>query len=165
MMPQSYARIVLHTVFSTKYRMPLITDNIRGELHAFMIAHFKHHGCHVYGINSVDDHIHIIHSLPRTVTLADVMQDVKKFSSRWIKKKGLQFQWFAWQDGYSSYSADYRKLEGLLAYVRNQRSHHGYEDENMTFVQEYSKFLTLYNFEFKPEYQFPERPDDMVQQE
>jgi hypothetical protein len=130
-----------------------------------MISHFKRLGCHVYGINSVDDHIHIVHSLPRTVTLAKVLEDVKKFSSGWAKKQGHRFHWFAWQDGYSSYSADYRKLEGLLAYVRNQREHHGYQGERMTFVQEYSTLLTAYHFEFKPEYQFPERPDDQILRE
>jgi len=131
-MPQSCSRIILHTLFSTENRVPIIDKALRGELHAYMVSLFQNRGCHVFGINSVPDHIHIVHSLPRTVTLTAVIADVKKFSSAWIKTKGLKYRRFGWQDGYTSYSADYRRLNGLLEYVSNQHDHRGYMGEKCT---------------------------------
>ena len=156
-MPRSYSRIVLHTVFSTKYRQPLISPELEDGLYGVMGNELKKHGCDVIRIGGGFDHVHIIHTLPRTLTLATVIQEVKSRSSRWMNNRLPAEISFKWQIGYSSHSADYRKLNGLICYVENQKAHHyGTENEILvSFEQEYSKLLRAYGFDFDPALEFP----------
>jgi len=162
-MPQSYDRIVIHTTFSTKYRQPWIDTSIEPELHKVMTADFASHGAIVLAINGTDDHVHIVHTLPRTKALSVILNHVKSVSSSWIKTKGEKYAWFGWQDGYGSFSADYRKLEGLLRYVRKQKIHHGPNNQLMGFEQEYTRMLRAFGYpDFNPEHQFPDTPGPEV---
>jgi REP element-mobilizing transposase RayT len=86
--PQSLARLHVHLVFSTKNREPVITDSVRGSLHAYMATVLKNLGCHPVLINSVEDHIHLLFELARTIAISHAVEDVKKSSSRWIKEQG-----------------------------------------------------------------------------
>lgn len=162
-MPESYDRIIVHDTFATKYRQPFIDETIEPELHAIIYSELTKQGCTVIAIGGTDDHVHLVHSLPRTKTIADIMNAVKSVSSKWIKTKGEQYKEFAWQDGYGTFSADYRKLEGLIHYVRNQRSHHGKQSSKTTFEQEYTKILRAYGHsDFTHKYVFPEPPPNLL---
>jgi REP element-mobilizing transposase RayT len=159
-MPQSYDRIILHTTWSTKYRMPYIDADIENMVHLLIADLFIGFGCIVLAIGGTPDHVHIVHSLPRTRSIAEILKAVKSVSSSAIKAMGAEYEWFGWQDGYGTFSADYRKLEGLLDYVLNQKHHHGLTSQKMTFEEEYIKMLIAYGFpDFNPEHQFPIAPD------
>ena len=117
------------------------------------------HGSIVLEIDGTADHVHIVHTLPRTKALSTILNHVKSVSSVWIKTKGEKYAWFGWQDGYGAFSADYRKLDGLLRYVRNQKKHHGPENRLMDFEQEYTRMLIAFGYpNFNPKYQFPLPP-------
>lgn len=157
-MPVSYDRIVLHVTFSTKYRQPFIDDIIEEELYAIMSAEFMKLGCIVYEIGGTPDHVHILNTLPRTVSIADVINAVKSVSSKWIKTKGENYEWFSWQDGYGVFSVDYRKMDGVRQYIRKQKAHHAVNSIRLTFREEYSRILVAYGHaDFTPEYVFPEK--------
>lgn len=159
-MPQSYSRIILHTTWSTKYRMPYIHAGIEDRVHRLIADLFREHGCIVLEIGGTADHIHIVHSLPRTKSIAEIMKAVKSVSCIAIKEMGPDCEWFEWQAGYGTFSADYRKLDGLLDYVRQQKLHHSRQGRKMTFKEEYTKMLVAYGYpDFNPAYQFPEAPD------
>jgi len=160
-MPQSYDRIIVQTTFSTKYRQPLINQEIEPTLYAIMIATVQKLGVRVIEIGGTADHVHIIHTIPRTETIANIVNAMKSVSSKWIKTKGEAYAWFEWQDGYGCFSADYRRLDNLITYVKRQKEHHGSSNQKMTFREEYTRYLHAYGFpEFKVEYQFPEQPND-----
>ena len=164
-MPESYDRIIVHDTFSTKYRTPIIDEVIEPELYGIIHSELVRQGCKVIAIGGTDDHVHLVHSLPRTKTIADIMNAVKSVSSKWIKTKGPQYREFAWQDGYGTFSVDYRKLDGLIHYVRNQRNHHGKQNTKMTFKQEYTRVLRAYGYSnFTREYVFPEPPTHRVEE-
>lgn len=156
-MPQSYSRIVLHTTFSTKYRQAFIDLFIESELYAILCAEAKRWDSQIIEIGGTEDHIHIIHTLPRTRSVADVINAIKSVSSKWIKTKGERYEWFFWQDGYGTFSVDYRKLNGIREYVRHQKEHHS--NSNLSFEDEYTEILTAYGHgDFNPAYQFPTMP-------
>ena len=158
-MPQSYDRIILHTVFGTKNRRPFIDPVIEGQLYRVMTAAFRHRNCWVLAIGGTMDHVHIVHSLPRTQTLADVMREVKMTSSKWIKKKGERYHLFDWQDGYGSFSVDYRKRGSVIEYVRNQRQHHGLIATYRDFRDEFGALMSAYDFDnYTPHHVFPDPP-------
>ena len=131
-MPQSLAKIHLHLVFSTKNREPTLLDSAREPLHAYMATVLKNLGCHANLINSVEDHAHLLFELARTVTVSQVVEDVKKSSSKWIKTQAGISAGFAWQGGYGVFSVSQSNVEAVGAYIASQREYHrtqSFQDE------------------------------------
>lgn len=157
-MPQSYARVVLHTMYSTKYRNPLITKEIEARLLRYKVGVLKDLGSHVIRINAVEDHVHIIHTLPRTVTIANLLKEVKTQSTTFVKDNFAGFEDFYWQVGYGTFSVDYRKLDGLIRYVENQKEHHKSNLPHHSFEHEFKTMLKAYGLEFDIKYLFPQDP-------
>ncbi|MBX3380533.1 MAG: IS200/IS605 family transposase [Phycisphaeraceae bacterium] len=147
-MPQSLASVPIHLVFSTKHREPFITDEVRESLHRYMAVVLNNLGCRTHLINSVEDHIHILFDLSRTVTVADAVEDVKKPSSKWIKTQGAPFATFAWQSGYGAFGVGESTLDSARAYIANQREHH----RRVSFQDEYRAFMTRAGLEFDERY-------------
>src|SRR5690606_10473740 len=103
-MPQSLARLPIHLVFSTKNRERLITDAVRDSLHSYMATVLQNLGCQPVLINSVEDHVHILFELARTVAISQAVEEVKKASSKWIKTQDADLAGFAWQAGYGAFA-------------------------------------------------------------
>jgi putative transposase len=99
-MPQSLARVVLHLVFSTKNRAPFLKEaEIRVRLHAYLAGSLQEMDCEPILVNGVEDHVHLLCNLARTVTLAGLVEGVKRSSSKWIKEQGAAYRDFFWQGG------------------------------------------------------------------
>ena len=145
-MPQSLSKVYIHYVFSTKYRKPIIKGSIQKELHKYIIGIFSKNGAYVNEIYANHDHIHILCTLPRTITIANLIAKVKASSSKWIKGKGVID--FSWQDGYGAFSVSASKLTVVERYIQNQEEHH----RKHSFKGEYLKFLKEYNVDYKEEY-------------
>ena len=103
-MPQSLSSILIHLIFSTKNREPFITEAIEKELHPYLAKTFRELKSPSLTIGGTDDHLHILFSLARTLTIADLVEEVKTESSKWIKTKGEEFENFHRQRGYGAFS-------------------------------------------------------------
>src|SRR5437588_11518803 len=139
-MSQSLSSVLLHLVFSTKNRAPFITPAIETELHPYMAAIFRELKSPSLAIDGTTDHVHILFSLARVVTIADIVEEVKTSTSKWIKTKGREFRNFHWQRGYGAFSIGQSNVASLKRYIRNQKEHH----KCVTFQDEYRKFLKAY---------------------
>ena len=135
-MSQSLANIVVHLVFSTKGRRPLLRDDERGQLHAYITGVLKNHESPLIEINSVRDHIHILFAQSKNVAPAKNVEQVKTSSSVWIKQQHEWYSDFAWQSGYGEFSVSPMHVDAVREYIRNQAAHHGAED----FQTEYRRF-------------------------
>ncbi len=102
-MPQSLSSVLVHLVFSTKNREPLISRDIRPQLHGYMVGILNHLKCPSIQTGGVDDHVHILFALHRTKTIAEIVEEVKKSSSKWMKAEG-RVKEFSWQSGYGAFS-------------------------------------------------------------
>ena len=147
-MPQSLARIHIHLVFSTKNREPLITDPERDSLHRYMATVLQNLGCAPVLINSVEDHAHLLFDLARPVSISQVVEDVKKSSSKWIKTQGPEFAEFSWQAGYGAFAVSESNVETVRQYIADQREHH----RTRTFQEEYRAFLKRHKVSFDERY-------------
>src|ERR1700687_3519886 len=103
-MPQSLSSILIHLVFSTKNREAFITPTIETELHPYMAKIFRELKSPSLAIDGTNDHLHILFSLGRVIKVADLVEEVKTESSKWIKTKGREFMNFHWQRGYGAFS-------------------------------------------------------------
>ena len=115
-MPQSLARVVLHVVFSTKNRVPFLKDpELRVHLHAYMAGALQNIGCEPILINGVEDHVHILCNLSRTVTIAGLVEAAKGGPSKWMKEQGPAYRDFYWQGGYGSFSVSQSNVDQVRA--------------------------------------------------
>ena len=147
-MPQSLSSILIHLIFSTKNREPFITLDIEKELHPYMAKIFRELKSPTLTIGGTDDHVHILFSLGRTIKFADLVQEVKTESSKWIKTKGQAFDNFHWQRGYGGFSIGQSQVSTLKRYIARQRVHH----QKVSFQEEYRKFLRRYGIDYDERY-------------
>ena len=147
-MPQSLARLHIHLIFSTKHRAPLLHDSVRDSLHRYMAVVLQNLGCPPTLINSVEDHVHILFELGRTVAVSAAVEAVKKTSSKWIKTQGAELARFAWQSGYGAFAVSESLVPAVRDYIANQREHH----RKRTFQEEYRIFLERHGVPFDERY-------------
>jgi REP element-mobilizing transposase RayT len=147
-MSQSLAKILVHLIFSTKNRQPLIHDDIRDELHAYLIGILQVYESPSLITNSEPDHAHILFSLSKKHALAEIVEEVKKGSSKWIKTKGRSYANFYWQGGYGAFAVSESDRDQVIQYIANQHEHH----KKVTFQDELRTLLTLNGIEFDERY-------------
>lgn len=145
-MPQSLAKIYLHIVFSTKYRAPMISEKIRPYAQAYFVQVGANLGSYTEEIFMMPDHIHWLCTLPRTLTIADLVKKVKISSS--IKVEEMLQKEFSWQKGYFTGSISQSRPTIVKNYIRNQTEHHKKKD----FQPEYRQFLEEYKIEYDERY-------------
>ena len=147
-MPQSLSSILIHLAFSTKHREPYITPDIEPELQAYLAAVFRE--CHspALTINGTENHVHALFALSRTTTVAELVEEIKKRSSKWAKTKGGLHQNFQWQAGYGAFSIGQSNVEALKRYIAEQKVHH----RRKTFEEEYRGFLKKYGVDYDERY-------------
>ncbi len=147
-MAQSLANIYIHLIFSTKERVPYLANDWRPDLHAYMATVLANLNSPAVLINSVEDHAHILFNMGRTVTLAQVVEDVKKSSSKWVKSQSSKLDGFAWQNGYGGFSVSASNVPTVTNYIRNQEKHH----RTKSFQDEFRAFLVKHEIEYDERY-------------
>jgi putative transposase len=147
-MSQSLSKLYIHLIFSTKGRQPLICKAIQNELHSYMAGTFKRHECPALIINSVPDHIHVLFRLSKNIALARIVEEVKKNSSKWMKKRTGNSSFF-WQTGYGAFSVSSSKINTMTSYITRQEEHH----KGLRYREEEEKFMKEYDvIEYNPDY-------------
>lgn len=149
-MAQSLAQVYIHLVFHTKYSSVTIREEDLPKLFAYIDGIIVNQNAMVIQIGGVPNHIHILCTLPRIVSMANFVEEIKKCSSRWIKTLDSYYSKFAWQGGYGIFSVSASQVQKVKDYVTNQKEHH----RKKTFQEEYEAFLKAYNIEYDPEYVF-----------
>jgi putative transposase len=139
-MPQSLTKVYVHLVFSTKYRQPIIGDEVKDELYDYVGGICKQWECNPIKIGGYYDHVHILCILSKKIALMKLLEEVKKGSSKWMKTKGHNYENFYWQDGYGAFSVNPSQVDVVVRYITNQYQHHGkttFQDECRGIYQKY----------------------------
>ena len=147
-MPQSLSSILIHLIFSTKNREPFINAAIEKELHPYLAKIFRELESPSLAIDGTADHVHVLFSLSRVVKIADLVEEVKTESSKWIKTKGPGFRDFHWQRGYGAFSVGQSQVAAVKRYIARQKIHH----QRVIFQDEYRKFLKSYGIDYDERY-------------
>jgi len=147
-MSQSLVKMYVHIIFSTKHRFPFIKPDIENELYSYIGGVIKQNGGIPFKINSMPDHIHILSTLPKNISLSKFLEEIKRNSSRWIKLKGDDYIKFAWQGGYCALSVSSSVIEKVKIYISNQKEHH----RKSNFKQELIQFLEKYELAYDERY-------------
>ena len=145
-MPQSLARVLVHVIFSTKKREPLIRAGVRPALDAYLTGTLANLHCPSLQTGGTADHVHSLFSLARTRTLAEVVEEVKKSSSRWMKREGVPH--FAWQAGYGAFSVSEPRADVVVRYIAQQEERH----RRLTFQEELRQLLERHGVAYDERY-------------
>jgi len=144
----TYTQILYQIVFGTKNREQTLTKNNRNELFKYIWGILKNKSCHLYRINGVEDHIHIVTHLHPTIALSTLVKDIKISSSLYIKEQHLFNNFTNWQDGYSAFTYSIQEKDRLIENVKNQEEHH----KTKSFTEEYIDLLNEHGIEFDEKY-------------
>ncbi len=144
----TYTKILYQLVFSTKNRDKTLCEENRKKLFNYIHGILENKNCHVYYINGVSDHIHIVTHLHPSVTLASLIKDIKLASTSYIYKQNLFPDFHGWQDGYGAFTYSSRDKDHLIEYVKNQEEHH----HSKTSREEYIEFLNEHGIEYNEKF-------------
>ena len=148
-MPQSLAKILVHTVFSTQGRKPFLHDHVlREELHRYLGGILNRLDCQPIIVGGTDDHVHLLGALSRTCEAAMMVKAMKRGSSVWLKTKHQELHDFAWQNGYAIFSIGNSQIESARSYIAKQEEHH----RQFSFQDEFRQLLQRYEIQFDERY-------------
>ena len=148
-MSQSLSRILVHIIFSTKDRFPLLADaGLRKQMHAYLAGAFNELHSPAIEAGGVEDHVHILCLLSRNYSVSEIIKKAKANSSSWAKAQGLGCPKFSWQSGYGAFSIDQSQVESVKKYIQSQAEHH----RKRTFQEEYLDMLRVYKVEYDERY-------------
>jgi REP element-mobilizing transposase RayT len=146
-MPHTFSSLLVHCVFSTKYRRPAVSPELQPRLWAYIGGIAREHGMKALAVGGTGDHVHLLLLLPATMTLVTAMRQIKSGSSRWMHETtGLPG--FAWQEGYGAFSIGHAQVEATVAYIAGQREHHRKRDFQAEFVAILKKHGIAYDARF-----------------
>ncbi|NNE97379.1 MAG: IS200/IS605 family transposase [Pyrinomonadaceae bacterium] len=147
-MPQSLVKMLTHVVFSTKDRIDLIPPELEDNLFGYISGIVKNNDSKLIIANGTANHIHLLISLGKTISVSSLVGKIKRDSSTWIKTQDPKFKKFYWQNGYGAFSVSQSQAENVINYISNQKEHHKTKD----FKTEYRDFLEKYEIEYDENY-------------
>ena len=144
----TFTQILYHVVYSTKNRECSLKHANREALFRYLWGVVRNKKGHLYRINGVEDHLHILSDLHPTVALADFIKDLKVGSSKWIKDDRVFPGFTGWQDGYGAFTHSWGEKNALIEYIKDQQNHHA----TVSFRDEYRRLLEEAGIEFDERY-------------
>lgn len=156
MKPNTFTKLYVHCIFTPKGRNSLLTDSIRDKVHKYIYGILTEKKCFPVAINGTKDHIHLLIGFPPTISISDLIRDIKRSSALFINGLLNSYLKFRWQEGYGAFTVGYRDLDRVYKYVLNQLEHHS----KRNFKDEYTRLLTDEGIEFNPDYLFEFYADD-----
>ena len=147
-MSHSYVNALFHCVFSTKGRRPWINDELQQRLWPFLGGIARENKMTGLAIGGVEDHVHLLLSMPATISISKALQLIKGRSSKWVHDTFPQRRDFAWQEGYGAFSIGVSQVEDTQRYIANQTEHH----RKMSFQEEFIAILDKHGIEYDPRY-------------
>lgn len=146
----THTQIIYHIIFGTKYGTPTLEKNGRDKLFKYIWGLLKNKKCHLYRINGVENHLHILTHLHPTIPLSALVKDIKLASSSFIKQEKLFPKFNGWQKGYGAFTHHQNDKKHLIEYIKKQETHH----QHISWKDEFRSLLNEHDIEFEEKYLF-----------
>jgi len=145
-----YSQVYIHMVFSPKGRECCIYEEIQEEVYSYISRIVTNKNHKSIAVNGMPDHIHILAGLNTSISISDLVRDIKRSSTLYINNQKLINKKFQWQEGYGAFSYSRSQLPNIYNYINNQKIHH----RSKTFKEEYLECLMKYEVTFNEQYLF-----------
>ena len=147
-MANTYTQIYIQLVFAVQNRMSLIKSTWKDELYKYITGIVQNNKHKLIVINGMPNHIHIFIGYKPHQLISDLLQNIKRDSSKWINKKGIVRGHFEWQEGYGAFSYSHSQIDQVAKYIINQEQH----PKKRTFRDEYLALLKKFNTSYDERY-------------
>jgi len=148
-MSQSLSKMWTHLIFSTKDRYPFLGDQTtREQTHKYIAGILRKNDSPTLLVGGVADHVHALFALSKNRSIAEIVYEVKRSSSKWIKTQDPRLKKFHWQNGYGAFSVSQSHVEQVRKYIAEQERHH----RKVTFEDEFREFLRRYEIDYDERY-------------
>ena len=149
-MPNTFTQIYIQLVFAVNGRQSLISPSFKETLFKYIGGTMRNADQKLIAINGMPDHVHILVGLKPTISISDLVKDIKVASSRFINDKKLVRGRFSWQEGFGAFSYSQSHLSKVATYIENQERHHA----RRSFKEEYLSLLKSFQIEHDERYLF-----------
>ncbi len=149
-MAHTFTDLLIHALFSTQERRPLLDDELKPQLFAYLGGIVRNLRGELLLVNGPSDHVHLLLLLPAPLSVSDLIEKVKGGSSRWVHERWPARSSFAWQTGYAAFSVSHTDRERIRKYIANQEEHH----RRVTYQEEVLTFLKEHEVEYDPRFVF-----------
>jgi putative transposase len=143
-MPSTYSSLIYHIIFGTKHREPLITPQLRGELHPYLAGILRGQDGLLLEVGGMPDHVHLVIRINPDISISEIVRLVKANSSKWANERLAGEGRFGWQRGYGAFTVSVSQLDAVRQYVQGQEEHH----RARTFQEEFVEFLKRHGIAF-----------------
>jgi len=140
----SFSSVLIHCVWSTKSREPALSSDVRDRVWPYLGGIARENKIKAMAIGGTADHVHLLISLPSTLSVAKAVQLLKGNSSKWIHETFPKTHSFEWQEGYGAFSIGISAIDATVAYIRNQTEHH----RTRSFREEFKTMLKKHGFDY-----------------
>ena len=140
----SFTSVLVHCVWSTKNREPSLHSKLRERSWSYLCGIASEKKMKALAVGGAADHVHMLVSLPATISVAKAVQLLKGNSSKWIHETFSEMRSFEWQEGYGAFSVGVSAIDAAVAYIRNQAEHH----QKRTFREEFKAMLRRHGLDF-----------------
>ena len=151
-MADTLVKLNTHIIFHTKSAGIAMRECDLSRVFSYLGGIIRNKGGIAFIVGGMPDHIHILTTLPKTISLSDFVQAIKKDSSKWIKTLSPYYHSFAWQTGYGAFSVSPSQMENAVRYIQRQPEHH----QRRSYREELKMFLEAYGVEYDERYAFKE---------
>jgi putative transposase len=149
-MAGTYTQIYIQYVFAVKGRENLLQKPWREEVFQYIAGVIKGKNQKSIIVNGVADHVHLFVGIKPSISVSDLIRDIKNNSSKFINERGFLNQQFSWQEGYGAFSYGHSQIDAVYQYILNQEEHH----RKKTFQEEYLDFLKHFSIEYNERFLF-----------
>jgi REP element-mobilizing transposase RayT len=150
LMANTFSQIYIQTVFAVSSRQSLIKPEFKADLYKYIAGIVRNQGQKLISINGMSDHVHILIGLRPAMALADLVQEIKSDSTKYVNKNKWVHGRFSWQEGYGAFSYGHSQLDTIISYIQNQEKHHS----RRSFKNEYLGLLRKFDIAFEDKYVF-----------
>jgi len=144
----THTQLLYHIVFSTKHREPTLVQDQKKRLFGYIHQLLTNKKCHLYRINGVEDHLHILTHIHPTLPIAALIKDIKLAADDFIFRENIFPKFKGWQDGYGAFTASFSGKDRLINYIKNQEEHH----RKTSYLDEYKRLLEEHGIKFDEKY-------------
>ncbi|MEX2168168.1 MAG: IS200/IS605 family transposase [Pirellulales bacterium] len=147
-MAGTYTNLLCHIVFSTKNRVPMVSDSIQSDLYSYIGGIIRGEGGVLLEIGGMPDHVHLLTKFKPAKSVSEMLNRIKAKSSKWVNEEKLQSRSFDWQDGYSAFSVSESQVDPVRHYIRDQENHH----RRLSYQEELRALLEKHGVEYDERY-------------
>lgn len=149
-MAGTFSQLYVQIVFAVKGRENLIKKEFRIELYEYIAGIIKGKDQKPIIVNGVGDHVHVFVGLRPSMSVSDLVRDIKNNSSNFINSKKFVKGKFSWQEGFGAFTYGQSQIDSVFKYISNQEAHH----QKKTFKEEYIDMLAKFQVKYEEKYLF-----------